>query len=460
MIGLEISHVSYSYGKSRALDDVSFSVRTGRFCALLGPNGAGKSTLFALLTRLLATRAGTIGVAGFDIAREPRAALARIGVVFQQPTLDLDMSVRRNLRYFAGLHGLSGRQAAVAIEAALTQLGMAERADEQVRALNGGHRRRMEIARALIHKPQILLLDEPTVGLDAAPGRRSPTMCICLPRAGLRSLGDASGRRDPAGGPGRRSASRQGAERRHRRGTRGRAGARQGVPVDDGRGPGGSGMKAWLVALSAIVTRENLRFVRQRGRFLAALVRPLVWLIVFAAGFRAALGVSIIPPYQTYITYEVYILPGLCGMIQLFNGMQSSLALVYDQEMGSMRLLLTSPLPRWWLLFSKLLAGVIVSILQVAVFLAIAALTGITVPPVGYVAVLPALVISGLMLGAFGLLISSTVRQLENFAGVMNFVIFPMFFLSSALYPLWKMAESSPLLRDICALNPFTTRWN
>ena len=103
------------------------------------------------------------------------------------------------------------------------------------------------------------------------------------------------------------------------------------------------------------------------------------------------------------------------------------------------------------MLFSKLLAGVIVSILQVAVFLAIAALTGIDMPPVGYVAVLPALLVSGLMLGALGLVIPSTVRQLENFAGVMNFVIFPMFFLSSALYPLWKMAESSPLLRNMCA---------
>ncbi|MFB9948167.1 ABC transporter permease [Rhizobium puerariae] len=215
-------------------------------------------------------------------------------------------------------------------------------------------------------------------------------------------------------------------------------------------------MSPWITSLLAIITRENLRFIRQRGRFLSALVRPLVWLLVFAAGFRAALGVSIIPPYQTYITYEVYIVPGLCGMIQLFNGMQSSLSLVYDQEMGSMRLLLTSPLPRWWLLFSKLLAGVIVSILQVMVFLGIAALTGIEMPPSGYLAVLPALLLSGLMLGAFGLLISSTIRQLENFAGVMNFVIFPMFFLSSALYPLWKMAESSPLLRDICAYNPFT----
>ena len=215
-------------------------------------------------------------------------------------------------------------------------------------------------------------------------------------------------------------------------------------------------MSPYFTSLRAIVTREALRFINQRSRFLAALVRPLVWLVVFAAGFRAALGLSITPPYETYITYEVYIVPGLCGMIQLFNGMQSSLSLVYDQEMGSMRLLLTSPLPRWWLLLCKLLAGVAVSILQVYVFLAIAAGFGITMPPIGYVLALPALVLSGLMLGALGLLISSTIRQLENFAGVMNFVIFPMFFMSSALYPLWKMAESSPLLRDICALNPFT----
>ncbi|TDX29737.1 ABC transporter permease [Rhodovulum visakhapatnamense] len=215
-------------------------------------------------------------------------------------------------------------------------------------------------------------------------------------------------------------------------------------------------MNGWLSALRAIVAREALRFLHQRGRFLSALVRPLVWLVVFAAGFRAALGLSIIPPYQTYITYEVYIVPGLCGMIQLFNGMQSSLSLVYDREMGSMRLLMTSPLPRWWLLFCKLTAGVAVSILQVYAFLAIAAGFGIVLPLAGYLWAFPALVLSGLMLGALGLFISSTVRQLENFAGVMNFVIFPMFFLSTALYPLWKMAESSRLLRDICALNPFT----
>ena len=215
-------------------------------------------------------------------------------------------------------------------------------------------------------------------------------------------------------------------------------------------------MRPYLIALRAIVAREMLRFARQRGRLIAALVRPLVWLLVFAAGFRAALGLSIIPPYQTYITYETYIVPGLCGMILLFNGMQSSLSLVYDREMGSMRLLLTAPLPRWWLLASRLVAATTISVAQAYAFLAVAAAFDIQMPLWGYVTALPALILAGLMLAALGLALSSLIRQLENFAGVMNFVIFPMFFLSSALYPLWKMAESSRLLHDICALNPFT----
>ncbi len=144
-------------------------------------------------------------------------------------------------------------------------------------------------------------------------------------------------------------------------------------------------------------------------------------------------------------------------MIQLFNGMQSSLSMVYDREMGSMRMLLVSPAPRWFLLTSKLLAGVAVSILQVYAYLVIAYFWEIE-PPTwwGYVTILPALVLSGLMLGALGMVLSSLIKQLENFAGVMNFVIFPMFFASSALYPLWRVQEGSPWLATVCALNPFT----
>lgn len=216
------------------------------------------------------------------------------------------------------------------------------------------------------------------------------------------------------------------------------------------------GMTGWWVAFAGISRRETLRFVNQRGRFLAALVRPLVWLFIFAAGFRAVLGLSITAPYQTYVLYEVYVTPGLCAMIQLFNGMQSSLSMVYDRETGAMRTLLVSPYPRWFLLGSKLVAGVIVSIIQVYTFLLIAWFWGIRPPPAGFLTVLPALLLSGLMLGAMGLFLSSAIKQLENFAGVMNFVIFPMFFASSALYPLWRMRESSVLLHDICALNPFT----
>ena len=212
----------------------------------------------------------------------------------------------------------------------------------------------------------------------------------------------------------------------------------------------------WGTAFAGITRREALRFANQRERFLAALVRPLVWLFIFAAGFRSVLGLSITPPYQTYVLYEVYVTPGLAGMILLFSGMQSSLSMVYDRETGAMRTLLVSPYPRWFLLGSKLVASVLVSVLQVYAFLLIAWFWGVEAPLIGYVTVLPALVLAGIMLGSLGLLISSAIRQLENFAGVMNFVIFPMFFASTALYPLWRMRDSSVLLHDICAFNPFT----
>ncbi len=168
MNGIDVSGLGYSYGAKRALDNVGFSVEAGRFCALLGPNGAGKSTLINLLTRLFTSPEGVIKIAGHDLKTNPRLALASLGIVFQQSTLDMDLSVRQNLSYLAALHGISGKDARLRIDAALDRLAMLERAGEKARALNGGHRRRAEIARALIHKPAVLLSDEATVGLDAA----------------------------------------------------------------------------------------------------------------------------------------------------------------------------------------------------------------------------------------------------------------------------------------------------
>jgi ABC-2 type transport system permease protein len=210
-------------------------------------------------------------------------------------------------------------------------------------------------------------------------------------------------------------------------------------------------------ALTALCGRELIRFVHQRGRLLSALVRPSLWLLVFAAGFQNVFGVSIIPPYQTYIEYQVYVVPGLLGMVLLFNGMQSSLAMVYDREMGLMRLLLTAPLPRWFLLLGKLLAGTLLSVLQAYAFLAVCYLFGIELPWQGLLTLLPALVLAALMLAAVGLLLSVYIRQLENFAGTMNFVIFPMFFISPALYPLWKLQESgAEIIYQLARFNPFT----
>jgi ABC-2 type transport system permease protein len=198
-----------------------------------------------------------------------------------------------------------------------------------------------------------------------------------------------------------------------------------------------------------IVEREFLRFLRQRGRFFASLVRPLVWLVIFGTGLRTMVDLSGTP-------YDEYIVPGLVGLVLLFNGMQVALSMVFDREMGSMKVLLVSPLPRWYLLACRLVAGVIVALPQVYVFLACAWLWGVRPPLGGYLYVLPAVVLAGLMLGAIGLLLSSLVEQLENFAGVMNFVIFPVFFASTALYPLSRLAEASTVLAAIAGLNPFS----
>jgi len=163
---LVVKGVSHSYGSRQALDDVSFAVAAGNFTALLGLNGAGKSTLFSIITRLFALQAGRIGIFGHDIEQESGAALRCMGVVFQPRTLDLDLSVTQNLLYHAALHGISRREARMRSEELLSRMGLSERHNSKVRDLSGGQMRRLEIARALLHRPRLLLLDEATVGLD------------------------------------------------------------------------------------------------------------------------------------------------------------------------------------------------------------------------------------------------------------------------------------------------------
>lgn len=169
---LEVRDLRHSYGSRAALEDVSFALQPGELAILLGPNGAGKTTLFSLITRLHDRQSGSIAIFGSDPRRDAGAALSAIGVVFQQRTLDLDLTVRQNLRYAAALHGIAGAEAAARIKEEIERAGLAGRGGERVRRLSGGEARRVEIARALLHRPKLLLCDEATVGLDI-PGRQA-----------------------------------------------------------------------------------------------------------------------------------------------------------------------------------------------------------------------------------------------------------------------------------------------
>ena len=183
---LLLDNVVKAYGSIRAVDGVSFSVAPGEFVALLGPNGAGKTTLFQLLSGLFLPDVGRLEIMGRDMRRNPVPALAMLGIVFQQPALDLELSVTENLLFHTGLHGISGNAAKQRIAAELTRLGLADRARDKAGQLSGGNRRRVELARALLHDPQVVLMDEPTVGLD--PSSRSDLLKLMLEMRRERSV--------------------------------------------------------------------------------------------------------------------------------------------------------------------------------------------------------------------------------------------------------------------------------
>jgi ABC-2 type transport system ATP-binding protein len=171
LVAVEIAEVSHRYGERQALDAVSFDVRGGEIFALLGPNGGGKTTLFRLLSTLIPLQAGAIRVLGEDVARDVDAVRRKIGIVFQAPSLDKKLTVVENLRHQGRLYGLRGAALDARIDEMLARLRLEDRRRDLVETLSGGLRRRVELAKGMLHEPRVLILDEPSTGLD--PGARS-----------------------------------------------------------------------------------------------------------------------------------------------------------------------------------------------------------------------------------------------------------------------------------------------
>src|SRR5438034_887943 len=337
------------FGAVRALDRLDLEIRDGEFFGLLGPNGAGKTTTVHLLATLLAPSRGTARVAGHDVAREGLAVRRHIGLVFQETTLDRDLTITENLRFAARLWSLPDRVARPRIDAVLRQFGLWERRYDSVRGLSGGLRRAADIARGILTEPRILFLDEPTAGLD--------------PRA----------RRAP-----------------------------------------------W----------EQIR------------------------GLRAGAGAGFATVFagRNEIDYRIYMAPGLLGMVVMFGSLLAALSTVTDREAGVLRMVLVAPIRRSTVALGKTLGATALGTTQ-AVAVAALMLPLVHLRPTlgGAGLALVAIVLSGLALGALGLVLAASMRSIENFAGVMNFVIFPMLFLSGALYPVRHLG---PVLRIAALVNP------
>ena len=510
---IEIRGLVKRYGAVEALKGLDFTIQRGEIFGLLGPNGAGKTTLFSILATLRTPTAGVARVLGRDVTTERDAVRRAMGIVFQEPAIEQRLTGRDNLLLMGLFFGLSRAKARARAVELLDHLGLTESADRPARTLSGGQRRKLELARALVTDPDILFLDEATLGLDvdarrvfwaevraiAATGRTvfftthymeeaeiadrialidsGRIVALDTPRAlkarvgggiirlqtdddaqarawldgeGLRAhrrdAGAHAGRPRSRGGPAGHPPppAGQGAPRG---GARAEPGGR--VSPADGQGTGRGGRRpgaaagraqAMIRGIYAIVVLDLKRAWLDRARLVTGLIQPLLYLFVLGAGLGAAsrMGTAV---------YERDIFPGVMGLSLLFTAVFMAISIVFDRQIGFLKAVLVSPIPRPAIALGKITSGALQALAQGLILLPFAPLAGVHLTVLTTLAMLGAMVLAAMTFSAIGVAVASRFTSTTVFPIISNTLILPLYFLSGALYPL----KSAPAAMQLAA---------
>src|SRR2546427_639507 len=449
---IEAKGLVKKFGDLTAVAGIDLEVHAGEIFGFLGPNGAGKSTTISILCTLLTPSAGTAKVAGIDVVQDPARVRQRIGLVFQDPSLDDQLTGRENLEFHAWIYSVPASERKKRIDEMLALLQLTERAGSQVRTYSGGMKRRLEIARGMLHQPQILFLDEPTLGLDPQTRQSIWThlnelratkgitifmtthymdeaeycdRIAIIDRGTIVALGTPDELKAMVGGDVVTITSSRpdeaAAEIEKRLGV---------TPIRDN----GS-----LRAIYIIWYRDILRYWRDRWRLVASLAQPLLFLIVFGSGLSSALGRGTLFGSAGGFTYIQFMYPGIIGMAILFTAIFGAMSIVWDREFGFLKEVLVAPIDRSAVAIGKALGGTTQAMIQGLILLVLAPFVGVKLSFLTIVELIPLAALLAFGLSSFGVALASTMKSLQGFQVVMNFLMMPMFFLSGALFPLTNL---------------------
>ena len=467
---IRVENLVKKFGDFAAVDNISFEVPKGEIFAFLGPNGAGKTTTIKVLTTLLKPTSGTVELDGMNPATHENEVRKRFGIVFQDPSLDQDLTAWENMDLHGVLYHVPGKVRRERAETLLKMFELWERKDALVKTFSGGMRRRLEIARGFLHTPKILFLDEPTLGLDpqsrnqlwshvkrqneadnvtvfltthymdeadrvARPHRRD------RPRAHRGHWNGHATERENEHAVARRSIS--GVDRLddpRRSGDIGGSNAANGENV--------SRRSAAMNAIYILWLREVKKYSRSRVQIIASLGQPLLYLLVLGFGlgpvFKKAGGGS----------YLQFMAPGIIGMAVLFTSVFSGIALLWDRQFGFLKETLVAPVPRINVMIGRTLGGATVAMLQGLLIVIVCLIAGFR--PVSWVGIplgIGFMAMIAIVFAALGTSIGSSLQDMQGFQLIMNFLVLPIFFLSGALFPLNNLPKA---LAFVTALDPLS----